>query len=95
MNKQRKKGNKKSRKKDAEFRPKRTASHMLQGNSEDVLFLYLTALVMVFIQHKDAFYLFRDSRPRSWKPGKQIQRIVDIRHATRFDTDGRMGEGEG
>jgi hypothetical protein len=38
-------------------------------------------------------YLFRDSSPRSWKPGKQIQRIVDIRHAIRFDIDGRMGEG--
>ena len=64
----------------------------------------LPALQTVWIctEREDGFhstqrclYLFRDSTPRSWKPGKQIQRIVDIRHAARFDTDRRMGEGEG
>jgi hypothetical protein len=54
MNKQRKKGNKKSRKEDAEFWLKRTASHMLQGNRLPVS----AALVRGFIQYEDAFIYF-------------------------------------
>jgi hypothetical protein len=54
--------------------------------------------IMVFIQHnlKDAFIYFvtLESGLRSWRPGKQIQRIVGIKHGTRPDSDGRMGEGE-
>jgi hypothetical protein len=78
MNKQRKKGIKKSRKEDAEFRPKRTASHMLQGNSEDVRETSCVCRACEgFHSTRRYFYLFPDSRLRSWKANKRRQTIVD------------------
>jgi hypothetical protein len=75
MNKQRKRG---SRKKDAEFRPKRTANHILRGNSEDILETSCVCRACEGLHlTRRCFYIFPDSRPKNWKPNKQREKIVD------------------
>ena len=76
MDKQRKKGNRNSSVKRAP--PKRTASHMQQGDNEGVLATPRVCRACDgFHSTRRCFYLFPDSRPRSWNPNKRIQGIVD------------------
>ena len=76
MNMQRKKGNRNSSVKRAS--PKRTASHMQRGDGEGTLATHRVCRACDgFHSTRRCFYLFPDSRPRSWNPNKRIQEILD------------------
>jgi len=56
-------------------RGKRPASHIQRGDSEETP--CVCRACDGFHLTRRCLYLFPDSRPTSWKPNKQIQRIVD------------------
>ena len=47
-------------------------------NSPSNFSMHATRKHYGFYSTQRCLYIFRDSRPRSWKPGKQIQRLVHI-----------------